>query len=887
MAGEEGVRRPAARLAARVLTVTHPPQDRNVILGDLEELLDARIAVGRRFNGAWYWAQIVLFTLAGSWPRQTAPVERFSWRRTMRRMGPAFRQAVRRLTFEWRYALAVIAIVSVGIGPAAAMLAVVEKVLLRPFDYYEPERIAVVRIDLNQLSGHPGLSPAEAIDLRGSGLFSAVETQTRLAEVSMGDPGQLVSLSQLSFTTGTLPMLGVQPILGRNFTEDDMPLSPSPNTPQRALLDYGAWQTHFGGRADVIGSVVPINNRATEIIGVLPNGFRLITGRSVPQRIDIYTPFRLMDFRNAWQFPTLAKVQPGMTFEEVQAGLDALAPTLQARFPQFYEGRLRFTVTPILDDMTRTTRPAMRAAVAGVLLLLLIACTNGAALVIANVRGRDRDIAIRTAIGASRSSLILELLAESVVLAVGSAVIGSVFAVGATAVVRDIIPRTVPRWDQITIGWEVPLYAAGLALSGLIFLGVLPVWRVARGAAWEALRAGTVEGGRAERPVSRFLLVGSQIALTVVLAFGCLQLARSASRLSHVDLGYDANVLALRVPYDMRQHNTRTKRAELYQRIRDRVRQVPGVESAGVVTHIPLSGSTMMDGYEADLSREPSFAQAANYQAVNRGYFETMKIPILQGRDFTDQEDAAMQNVIIVDETLLRVVFPSESNVIGRTLRLGWGLQNATIVGVVGHARAIEVGRAVRPQIYVPIGNLFQQAGIVTVRAHGDPRLVAGQVAAAIQEAGPGRAIASVGMVSDNVTAATSTLIAVTWLVTSLAISAGLLSAIGLYLVIAFVVHQRRRATAIRSALGATSAQVMWQHFRTSGGILLIALPAGVALSLASAPLFDDLVYGVSRRDVSSLLLAVMIAVAAGLAGTLLPVRRAARTDVVKVLRET
>jgi putative ABC transport system permease protein len=244
-----------------------------------------------------------------------------------------------------------------------------------------------------------------------------------------------------------------------------------------------------------------------------------------------------------------------------------------------------------------------------------------------------------------------------------------------------------------------------------------------------------------------------------------------------------------------------------------------------------------------------------------------------------------------VDETLARSAFPGESNVIGRTLRLGWGLENAQIVGVVRHARTIEVGREVRPQIYAPIGNLFAGAGIVTVRATQDDRasLIAlnREIAAAIAEVGPGRAIGDAVLLTDNVTAAMSTLVAVTGLVTFLAVGAGLLSAIGLYLVIAYVVHQRRRATAIRSAVGASPTQIMWDNFRTTGFVAAFAVTIGTALSLAAAPLLGDLLYGVATRDLLSLAIAVIIAfVAAGL-GTLIPVRRAARTDILSVLRES
>ncbi len=890
------------RAAVRLLGRSLPPADRDAVIGDLTEIFADRVDARRRFNRMWFWMSAVGFAAAALHERVSDHGPAPTGRQRMTRIATSIRQAARRLRHEWRYALAVSLILAVGIGPAAAMLSVFSRVLLRPLDFREPERLGLVRIDIGQLRAHPGLSPAEAIDLRRAEAFESVEVETRLVEASLGAGPEFTSLSTLAFTTGMLPMLGVQPLLGRNFQESDMPLPappppppapgappapPPPPPPQVALLDYGAWQRHFSGDAAVLNRIVMLSGRPTQIIGVLPEHFRIVTGRHVPQAIDIYTPLRLFDFRNSWQFPTLVRLKPGVTFEAAQAQLDVIAANNKQQFPQFYEERVRYMVSPVLDDMTRATKPALRAAVGGVILLLVIALANATALVIARLRTRERDIAVRSALGASRSALVQEVVAESTVLGAAGTVFGTIFALAAIAGVREVIPRTVPRWDEIAVGWDLLLYSAGLAFAGLLLSGLVPVWKVLRGGSWEALRVGSVQGGRAEGSVSRLALVGAQVALTVVLAFGCVQLLRSAAQLGRVDLGFESNVLTFRVPFDGRRHSGPGARAALYQRIRDRVKAVPGVTSVGVITHIPLSGSVMMDGYETDLSKEPSFEPYANYQAVTPGYFDSLRIPILQGRDFTDQEDAQSQRVVIVDETLAKSAFPNEANVIGKTLRLGWGLPNSQIVGVVGHARTIEIGRVVRAQIYAPIGNLFQNAGIVTVRASGDPRPLQQAIAAAIDEVGPGRAISEIRMLSDNVSRATSALVAVTGLVSMLSISAGLLSAVGLYLVIAFVVHQRRRATAIRTALGASRKQVIWHHARTSGIVMLAAVPVGVLLSMAVAPLFADLVYGVGQRDFSSLSMAAVVAIVTGIIGSWLPVRRAASNDIVKVLRES
>jgi putative ABC transport system permease protein len=894
-------------VALWLLAHSVPPGDREMVIGDLTELFADRLEGRHRFNRLWFCAQACLFALAATTARAQPDSPHSSWRdlmgRFMGRFGSGVRHAVRRLRYDWRYSAGVILILGVGIGPAAAMWSVVDRVLLRPLDYRDPDELGLIRIHLGQISNHPGLSHAEVTDLRNSGIFQSVETERRQSEVSFGPATNLIAFSEIAITTGMLPMLGVTPVIGRSFTEDDFNIPPPPpaavaavsttgsvpGAPIRILIDYTTWQTHFGGDPGVLTRLTEFSGRPAEIIGVLPKGFRLITGRAVPRRIDVYTPLRLGDTRNAWQFPTLARVKPGTTFAQAQAGLDTLAARLKSQYPQIYDSGLRFTIAPALEDMTRETTPALRAAIAGVLLLLLIAFANATALVVARLRTRERDLAIRSAIGASRPVLVGEVVTESAVLAIGGAAAGSMLALWAIVAIRQMIPRTVPRWDDIAVGWNLVLYAGGLALVGLVCLGLIPMWKTLRRDAWQSLGFTSVQSGRAEGTLSRLVLVGSQIALTVVLGFACMQLVRSASRLNRVDLGFDPHVLTLRVPFDGRRWGGPDKRSALYQQIRDQVGQVPGVVSVGVVTHLPLGDGPMVDGYQADLTKETSFDQSANYQSVTPGYFATLRIPILQGRDITDTEGLTLQNVAVVDETLVKAVFPDVPNVLGRTLRLGWQIGNVQIVGVVGHARTVEVGRAVRPQVYVPISRLFPSggAGFVIVRTAGDPLPLAGAISEAIRDAGPGRAISNVSMLTDNVASATSTLRAVTGLVTALAVSAGLLSAIGLYLVIAFVVHQRRRSTAIRAALGATRGQVMWHHFKIGAVLLLVALPVGLLLSSAVSPLFGTLVYGVGPRDVVSLLSALGLAIAASLLGMYVPVRRAAAANVVTVLRET
>jgi putative ABC transport system permease protein len=446
----------------------------------------------------------------------------------------------------------------------------------------------------------------------------------------------------------------------------------------------------------------------------------------------------------------------------------------------------------------------------------------------------------------------------------------------------------VPRWHEIAIGWDLLLFSAGFALLGLALLGLLPVWKVSRGTPSQALREGALQGGRAEGARSRLVLVGGQIALTVVLAFGAVQLVRSAVRLAHVNLGFDPNVLTVRVPIAPQRFRNMAEIVGVYQRVRDRIAAVNGVESVGAVSHLPFSGTALLDSYSRDFSREPGWDHpVANYYCIQPGYFAAVKIPILYGRDITDLENSTEQHVIVIDDSLARNAFPELQlqNVIGQRLNVGYQIGPSTIVGIVGHARGIEVGRNVRPQLYAPMGVFLRIPLNFTIRAHGDAMALRTPIRAAVEEVGPGGALSGFTMLTDNVTNASSTLHAVTGFVTTLAICAGLLSTVGLYIVIAFVVHQRRRSTAIRSALGASPGQLIRHHLRTSATVIALALPVGIALAILAAPLFSALVYGVKPRDVTSLSIAAVMAIVAGLLGTYMPARRAGSADVVVALR--
>ncbi|MFG1690586.1 ABC transporter permease [Gemmatimonadota bacterium] len=809
--------------------------------------------------------------------------------------GTRSRHTFRRLARDWRYSLGIMVILAMGIGPATVGLSVRENVLLRPLGHREPDRLGVVRIDFGELQNHPGLDQDELLDLRDvEGAFQAVEWAI-FDRGYLGVGEETVSVAVASTSPGLLHTLGVIPSLGRFFPEDD------PRA-DGVILSHALWQSHFGGDPDVIGRTVPVWGRPEEIIGVLPPDFNFTLGAGsyAPSRIDIWTVVPAVRSNPGtggyWGWNALVRLEDRVSFAQANQVLEVFARDQVERYPHIYAGSpLRYTVSPLLADLVREIRPAIRAALTGVLLLLLTAVVNAAALLVLASKKRERELAIRSAIGAGRGTLIADGLREGLILGVAGIALGWLLANWGIMGVRTFIPHAVPRWETITFGWEPAAVVAGVTLLGLLLAGALSAWKGGAATPWKGL-AGTVGEERGGGGRGQSILVGGQVAMAVVLLFGAVQLARSARSLAATDLGFrPENVMAFQVVLTWRGFTAadRPWENQRYQVVRDRMREVPGVRSVGAISSVPLTGRGTVNTFasgEADTAatRED---RVASYYAVLPGYFESVGTPLLRGRDFTDAENVQEEAVAIVDETLAALVFPGEDP-IGKTIRIDVPggsrrphLPDPRIVGVVRHARVIDPTRELRPQIYLPYGFWRWAPLYMTVRAEGDPTSLTPEFREIVRELGRGHPVSSVQLLTDNLATETATLRSVTILVVVVALSASVLCAFGLFAVASYVVVRQRRAIAIRGALGASPTELLREQIRGRSTVLAVAVPIGVLLSLAGARVLESLVYGVEVWDPMSLAAAAVLGVVMGLLGTYLPARRAAKTDPVTSLQ--
>ena len=879
------------RVATWLASLVLPDAERESILGDLEEAFGQRCAVSRARAVAWYWGQVLLFGMnavmdGGTKLMEVRPMRIEVGARLMEvgTMRMELVQATRRLVRDWRFSASIVTVLGIGVGAALVAYSVVDRVLLRPLPYEEPERLGLVRVDLGSIQNHPGLAMAEVADLRTlDATFVGVESAAAEEVLTLGEDGRLEPVLAARVTPGMFELLGASPLVGRTFEEAD-----GEDDRSVAVLSHGFWQRRFGGDPAAVGSTLRIDGDDVPVLGVMPGGFALHlgTGANVSADVEVWLPFRIdPDHRAFWGFRSVVRLSENTSFEAVNATLDALALRLLEEWPDAYgDARLRFVAHPLHEDLLRDARPAINTAVAGVLLLLLVSFANGASLMLGRQRAREANLAVRSALGAGRARLVGVVLGESFVLALASGVLGAGLAAFGVRALRALDAPGVARWGDLGLDARSIMAATLLAVCGAVATGLYPALRVSADST-RAPRGETLQRGSSATSVRRSL-VGIQMALAFVLVFGAAVLGRSALRLARVDLGFDpSHALSLAVPTDDDRFETDEAEWAFHRELRSRLRRLPGVVEAGAASHLPLGGYAPTDAFSLPSADTLNWGSSlANYFAVTPGYLESIGVELRQGRSLEDLDMELARPVAVVDETLAAEHFPRESP-LGRTIRAGWGLGDLEIVGVIRHPRVMDVRASVRPQIYVPYAVFGWGPLHYVVRSEGDPSALAASVRGEVDALGAGRAVFNVRTLDSYLMAATSSMRMTLTLIMVQAALTALLAALGLFTVIAYIAYQTRRDTAIRSALGATRPELLKLHLRGGATILLGAIPVGLALALAGSRLLASMVYGVSAADAWSLAAAAGVTAAVGMLATYLPARSAAKADPMEALR--
>lgn len=801
------------------------------------------------------------------------------------------RYAARVLAKSPGFALVALAALGLGIGANTAIFTVFYSVLMKPLDYPESDRLMML------VRHFPG---GNAESLSGKKYLYAREHAKGFAELGaqdvlgtgvnltgQGDPERIPSMR---VTASWFNVLGVAPALGRAFTDDE----DRPSGPCLAVLTHGIWQRRFGADRTVLGRPLTLGGQSCTVTGVMPPGFK-----SSPEA-DIYTPLGIVDdpTDRANMYFILARLNPGVTWEQAEQQTRALHARFVGEFPTLRDGdHENFTLLSYREFRTGSARTALMLLLASVGLVLLIACANVANLLLARATGRQREMAIRAAMGASGKRIARQLLTESVLLSLAGGALGLLLAHWGLKALLVLGAGSLPRSGDIRIEAPVLLFTVAIsALTGVIF-GLTPALQAMRTDLNLVLREGTGRaGGGRGRHSLRSALVTVEVALSVVLLAGALLLVRTFQNLRNVDPGFRAtNVVTFQSALGAR-YKTSAQIGDYLRQVQERIEITPGVVAAGVTTNLPTE---IGPDIPCDIVGRGNTDCNAQWRHATPHFIEAMGIRLIAGRTFRETDTAAAEPVIIVNESFARTHFKDRSAigeriVIGRIMGPSWTDKARQIVGVVGDVREQGLDTQAPPIYYVPsqqvpdiymqkLKDLLPMAWVV--RTSGDPLQMTNAIRAAVMAVDRDQPMSNVRTLESVVAASLAQRQFHTWLLSLFALLALALAAVGIYGVLSYSVNQRRSEIGVRLALGATATDVIGLVLRESMRPAL----AGIAIGLVSAFMLtrwmESLLVGVSARDPLSFFAVPLVLLLVVLFAALQPAWRAVRIDPVVALR--
>lgn len=791
------------------------------------------------------------------------------------------RYAIRRLVAQPGFAIVAVLTLALGIGATTAIFSVVYGVLLKPLPFPEPERLVGVY--------HRGEGVNLAVMNQGPATYFTYRDNQRVFEdlgawesndVSITGRGEPERIDALSVTDSTLPLLRVRPAVGRLFGKAD----DAPGSPLRVILTHGYWQRVFGGASDVVGKPLDVDGEAGEIIGVLPSSFRFLGSKP-----EVVLPMRLerVDFV-MFDFQAVARLKPGVTLSQANADIGRMIPLLEEGHERL---KLRPNVRPLAEDVTGDIGRVLWILLAAVGIVLLIACANVANLFLVRAEGRQQELAMRAALGASRGRIARELLSETVLLGLAGGALGLVFTQAAIALLRTIAPERLPRVDEIGIDPAVLVFTLAISLlTGLLF-GLVPVLRFGAPTA-TALKEGARSASVARGPLrTRNALVVTEVALAVVLLIVSGLMIRTFVAMRQVHPGFtrpqDVQTFQVAVPRDAVRDDQQF--ARVHEQIAERLAQVPGVISVG------LSSSITMDGED---NTNPLFVEHVNvpegrlpplrrFKTVAPGYFETMGNPVIAGRAITWTDIHQLRPVVVISEPLAREYWQTPSNAVGKRVR-GFGPTWYEVVGVVGQERDDGLNQPPTAMVYWPMLNQIYQRDTISYAVRstrvGSPGFLAElrQAVWSVNRNLPLAAVQTLEEIRSHSMAQTSFAMVMLAIAGSVAL---LLGAVGIYGVIAYVAAQRTREIGIRMALGAQAADVRRLILRQGMTLAGVGITIGLVGALGVTRVLRALLYETSPTDPLTFAGVVPLLVAAALLACWVPARRAMRADPIVALR--
>jgi putative ABC transport system permease protein len=781
------------------------------------------------------------------------------------------------------FTVVALAVLALGVGANTAIFSVVNAVLLRPLPYPGAER--VVAFD--------GVNPSKGIKQSNMSApdFADWQAQARsfeaLAIYAQGGTN-LTGADEPERVTAAwvgpdfFRVIGVGAARGRALLpEDDRPGGTA------VVISHGLWQRRFGSDPGAVGRTVELGGRSMEIVGIMPAGF------DFPQRAQVWGPLQLdlsEEPRDNRSYSVIGRLREGVTLEAAQAEMDAISARLAASYAVTNAG-WGVDLDPLKDELVGELKTTLFMLLAGVGLLLLIACANVANLLLARASGRRREIALRLALGASRARIARQMLTEGVLLSLAGGALGACLSVWLTDLLVALAPADTPRLAEAAADWRVLLFAvAASVLTGVAF-GLAPAWQASRYDLNEPLK----EGGRGlsgSRSRLRSGLVVAEVALSLLLLAGAGLLVKSFARLQAVDPGFDPEgVITMRVSLPGARYREPARKAEFYAALMERLKAVPGVESAGATIALPLNGSNYLIGrgfIREGRPETPEEADNASYAVVTPDYFRAMRIPLRAGRFFDERDGMESAKVVVINEAFARKAFPGEDPV-GKRIHI-WRDEKfpREVVGVVGDTKPESLdAKDAALQMYVSHRQDAGWGGLsLVVRARGaEPESLVSRVREEVRALDRQLPVYDVKALRQVVANSTAYRRVAMFLMAGFAAAALLLAGVGLYGVVSYSVAQRTREIGVRLALGAQGRDILGLVVRQGMLLTLAGLALGLACAFALTRLITGLLYGVTATDPVVYLVVSLLLAAVALLACLVPARRATKVDPMVALR--
>ncbi|HEU0173135.1 MAG TPA: ABC transporter permease [Blastocatellia bacterium] len=787
--------------------------------------------------------------------------------------------------------VAIIAL-ALGIGANTAIFSVINSVLLRPLAYQEPERLVVINHDYPKISLKASVSAIGYTHYRDNAKSFESVTATTGGSFNLTGGGDPEQVNGAMVTHNFFSALGARPALGRLF----LPEEDQPGKNKVVVFSNGFWQRRFGGDPGVVNKTVTLNDESYTVVGVMPPSFQF--GREIGRIVDLWTPIAFTpqqlsynNLTNEFLF-VFARLKPGVTIGQAQAEMDAIAANLRRQYLPWAGSRSEWglTMQSFNELVVGEIRLALWILMGIVGLVLLIACANVANLLLARAADRQKEMAIRTALGAGRWRVIRQLLTESALLAVIGGALGLLLAwLGINALLK-VNQVQIPRANEIGLDWRVLAFTLGVSLLTGVAFGLVPALQASKADLHETLKEGGRTGSSGARAWVRNSLVVAEMALALVVLVSAGLLIRSFWRVQQVSPGFaPQNVLAMSLALPATKYREPAQRANFYKEALQRIRALPGVQSAGATSILPLSGNNSSGSFQIEgrVTPQGQSSPHGDRWAVTTDYFSTMKIPIFRGRFFDDHDTMESQPVAIIDDAMARKYWPDEDPV-GKRITFQGGPNNPIwreIVGIVGHVKHSGLEGESRVQYYIPHSQTQNAFMTLVLRTSNDPASLAGAARGAIRGLDKDLPVFRVKTMEQFVSDSMAQRRFAMTLIGVFAAVAMALASVGLYGVLSYSITQRSHEIGIRMALGARAADVLRL---VVGQGMLLAL-AGVALGGVAAflltRLMANLLFGVTASDPLTFATIALLLTMVALVACLAPALRATRVDPIVALR--